>query len=163
MKKILTICILSMLASLSMAVTYTVTTAAEFNALPTLNAGDKVVMESGTYGALNKTLTSSISDDATAISNPILVYAQTPGGVQVNALSKITLSGRGITLAGLDFVAGSGMIDNGSTSATYLLRLDANSRYMTLSNLRFKDCTSGDNYGYWVYVKGFLGRRHHLG
>ena len=67
-------------------------------------------MNSGTYGAINKTLVSSISDDTTAKNNPVLVYAVTPGGVVVNAPSKITLSGRGIILAGLDFNANSGIL-----------------------------------------------------
>ena len=137
------------------AETHWVTTAAEFNALPTLNAGDEVVLQNGDYGALNKTLYSSISNDATATINPALVYAQTPGGARITAPSKITLSGRGITLAGLDFVAGSGMIDNGTTSPAWIIRTDANSRYMTLSNLRFKDCTAGDDYGNWLLIYGF--------
>jgi hypothetical protein len=94
-------------AHCGVAATYTVNNATDFNNLPRLNAGDVVQMNSGTYGAINKTLESSISDDTTAKNNPVLVYAVTPGGVVVNAPSKITLSGRGITLAGLDFNANS--------------------------------------------------------
>jgi len=150
-----TVCCLFAAAATATAGTHLVSTAAEFNALPTLNAGDHVVLLDGDYGALNKTLYSSIADDATAQANPVLVYAETPGGARITAPSKLTLSGRGIVLAGLDFVAGSGMIDNGSTSATYLIRLDANSHYMVLNNLRFKDCTAGDDYGNWVQVYGF--------
>ena len=92
------------------AATYTVNNATDFNNLPRLNAGDVVQMNSGTYGAINKILESSISDDTTAKNNPVLVYAVTPGGVVVNAPSKITLSGRGIILAGLDFNANSGIV-----------------------------------------------------
>ena len=57
------------------AATYTVNNATDFNNLPRLNAGDVVQMNSGTYGAINKTLESSISDDTTAKNSPILVYA----------------------------------------------------------------------------------------
>ena len=71
------------------AATYTVNNAADFNNLPRLNAGDVVQMNSGTYASINKTLESSISDDTTAKNNPILVYAVTPGGVVVNAPSKV--------------------------------------------------------------------------
>lgn len=142
-------------ASLSMATVYTISTAAEFNALPTLSAGDHVVLLDGNYGALNKSLTSSIGSDAIAQSNPVLVYAQTPGGAKITEPSKITLSGRGITLAGLDFIAGSGMIDNGSTSPAFLIKFNTYSRYMTLSNIRFKDCVAGDDYGNWIVGYGY--------
>ena len=132
-----------------MAATYTVGNATDFNNLPRLNAGDVVQMNSGTYGAINKTLESSISDDATAKNNPVLVYAVTPGGVVVNAPSKITLSGRGIILAGLDFNANSGIL------ADYLVGTASGSRYMTLSHLRFNGCAAGAIDGKWINIQGF--------
>ena len=132
------------------AATYTVNNATDFNNLPRLNAGDVVQMNSGTYGAINKTLESSISDDTTAKNNPVLVYAMTPGGVVVNAPSKITLSGRGITLAGLDFNATSGIL------ADYLVGTASGSRYMKLSHLRFHGCAAGATDGKWIYVQGFF-------
>lgn len=131
------------------AATYTVNNATDFNNLPRLNAGDVVQMNSGTYGAINKTLESSISDDTTAKSNPVLVYAVTPGGVVVNAPSKITLSGRGIILAGLDFNANSGIL------ADYLVGTASGSRYMKLSHLRFNGCAAGATDGKWIYIQGF--------
>jgi hyaluronate lyase len=131
------------------AATYTVNNATDFNNLPRLNAGDVVQMNSGTYGAINKTLESSISDDTTAKNNPVLVYAVTPGGVVVNAPSKITLSGRGIILAGLDFNANSGIL------ADYLVGTASGSRYMKLSHLRFNGCAAGATDGKWIYIQGF--------
>ena len=131
------------------AATYTVNSATDFNNLPRLNAGDVVQMNSGTYGAINKTLESSISDDTTAKNNPVLVYAVTPGGVVVNAPSKITLSGRGIILAGLDFNANSGIL------ADYLVGTASGSRYMKLSHLRFNGCAAGATDGKWIYIQGF--------
>lgn len=132
-----------------LAATYTVNNATDFNNLPRLNAGDVVQMNSGTYGAINKTLESSISDDTTAKNNPVLVYAVTPGGVVVNAPSKITLSGRGIILAGLDFNANSGIV------ADYLVGTASGSRYMKLSHLRFNGCAAGATDGKWIYIQGF--------
>jgi hyaluronate lyase len=129
--------------------TYTINNATDFNNLPRLNAGDVVQMNSGTYGAINKTLESSISDDTTAKNNPVLVYAVTPGGVVVNAPSKITLSGRGIILAGLDFNANSGIL------ADYLVGTASGSRYMKLSHLRFNGCAAGATDGKWIYIQGF--------
>lgn len=155
MKTIKLICCILSVAGIATAETHLISTAAQFNALPVLNAGDRVVLLDGDYGTLDKTLYSSIVDDATAESNPVLVYAETPGGARITAPSKIVLSGRGIVLAGLDFTATSGMIDNGSSSATYLIRLNEDSRFMVLNNLRFKDCTAGDGYGNWVLVHGF--------
>ena len=131
------------------AATYTVNNATDFNNLPRLNAGDVVQMNSGTYGAINKILESSISDDTTAKNNPVLVYAVTPGGVVVNAPSKITLSGRGIILAGLDFNANSGIL------ADYLVGTASGSRYMKLSHLRFNGCAAGATDGKWIYIQGF--------
>ena len=102
------------------AVTHIVTDESDFNALPTLNAGDEVILQAGNYGALDKTLVSSISDDASAQSNPIRIYAEVAGSVNVTAPSRIYLDGRGIILAGLNFTSGSGMIDNASTSPASL-------------------------------------------
>ncbi|NCW26523.1 MAG: hypothetical protein EBV84_14370, partial [Betaproteobacteria bacterium] len=92
-----------------------------------------------------------MSDDTTAKNNPVLVYAATPGGVVVNAPSKIILSGRGITLAGLDFSASSGIMSGSS----YILGTASGSRYMKFSNLRFTGCTNGATYGNWIYLQGF--------
>ncbi|MFC1765658.1 chondroitinase-B domain-containing protein, partial [Planctomycetota bacterium] len=149
--------VLIIIASTSVVVadTHWVRTAAEFNALPPLNAGDEVVLQDGNYSALNKTLVSAIADDDTAMQNPVRVYAQTPGGVKITEPSNLNLSGRGITLAGLDFVAGSGMIENNNSSPAHLICLAAHSRYMTVTNLRFKNCTAGHNYGYWLAISGF--------
>ena len=142
------IALLGLVSSLQAKV-YTVSNATDFNNLPRLNAGDVVQMNSGTYGALNKTLESSISDDTTAKNNPVLVYAVTPGGVVVNEPSKITLSGRGIILAGLDFNANSGIL------ADYLVGTASGSRYMKLSHLRFNGCAAGATDGKWIYIQGF--------
>lgn len=146
---------LFLIAGKCLASIYTVTNASEFNSLPRLNAGDVVKVSSGNYGTIDKIIESTISDDATAKSNPVLVYAATPGGVIIDSPSKITLSGRGITLAGLDFGPNSGLIDNGTDGSTYIVGTASGSRYMTLSNLRFNGCAAGDNYGHWVFIAGF--------
>ncbi|MGJ8639739.1 MAG: polysaccharide lyase family 7 protein [Opitutaceae bacterium] len=137
------------------AATYTVTDAAGFNSLPTLSAGDEVILASGDYGALDTTLTSNISSDAIAQTNPVRIYAETAGGVNVTAPSRINIDGRGIILAGLNFTSTSGMIDNGSTSPAYIINLDTDSRYITLNNIKFDYCTTGDDYGHWIQVRGF--------
>jgi len=140
------------------AVTRQVTSAAEFNALPALEAGDLVILRNGTYGSLNKTIVSNIADDTTAQSNPVRILAETNGGVIIDAPSRLTLQGRGIVLAGLDFAAGSGMLDNASTDPAWLIRTAANSRFITLSNLRFLNANAGDDYGNWLFIDGFYHR-----
>ncbi len=145
----------ALLANQALAKTYSVKNAIDFNALPLLNAGDLVILESGSYKALTKTLESTISSDSVAKTNPILVYAKVAGGVRVTEPSEITLKGRGITLSGLDFSSGSGMRNNGKSDPAWIIHLNANSRLMKLSNLRFKNCTAGDDYGHWIFAEGF--------
>jgi hypothetical protein len=149
------ICCLATFSGVAQGASHWVTNAAQFNALPALNAGDAVVLQDGTYGALNKTIVSTISDDAVAQINPVLIFAQTPGGAKITAPSQITLQGRGIALAGLDFIEGSGMLENGDGDPAWVIRTDNNSRYITLSNIRFLNCTAGDTYGNWLAIYGF--------
>ncbi len=132
-----------------------VTDAASFNALPKLNAGDVVVMRNGAYGALNKGLDTSITSDAVAQSNPIIIRAETPGGVDVTAPSALILKSKGITLAGLDFLSTSGMIDNSGTNPVYLIQTAQGSSYHKLSNIRLLNSGAGDDYGYWVFLSGY--------
>lgn len=152
---LLTLALAMLTASLSPAVTHHVYNATDFNSLPNLDSGDIVVLHSGTYGSLNKTLVSTIADDATAQSDPVFVYAEVNGGVDVAAPSQITLQGRGIVLAGLDFISGSGMLDNGGTAPAWIIRTAADSRHMVVSNVRFLNATAGDDYGHWIYAEGF--------
>ncbi|HYC72511.1 MAG TPA: chondroitinase-B domain-containing protein [Opitutaceae bacterium] len=155
MNRLLVTLLIAGSALLSRAATYNVFNASDFNALPALNSGDIVVLHSGTYGALNKTLVSTIADDATAQSDPVFVIADVNGGVDVTAPSQITLQGRGIVLAGLDFIAGSGMLSNGTSDPAWVIRMAADSRHMAVSNVRFLNAVAGDDYGHWIYAEGF--------
>lgn len=149
-------------AALAPAATYTVTSAAEFNStavLPsTLQAGDVVILRNGTYGGLVRTLTSNIATDEIAQSNPVRIYAETPGGVVVTGPSNLNLRGRGIVFAGVEFGPGSGGFVSG-TSNLPLINLDVNSRYMRLNNLKFHDCSPPAPFDdRWIRVQGF----HHV-
>ena len=137
-----------------LAKTYTVSNATEFNALPSLKAGDIVQMQSGTYGSLNKNIISTIGSDDVAISNPIKIYAVKPGGVVVDAPSYLLFSGRGIIFAGVDFGSGCGQL---STNAD-IVRADYGSKYITFSHLRFTGCGSTNSSGndvHWIRLGGF--------
>jgi hyaluronate lyase len=132
---------------------YTVSNATEFNALPSLKAGDVVQLQSGIYGALNKNIISTITSDEVAQANPIKIYAVKPGGVVVNAPSYLLFSGRGILFAGVDFGAGCGLLSNSDILCT-----DYHSRYITFSHLRFNACGSTNANGedvHWIRLRGF--------
>jgi poly(beta-D-mannuronate) lyase len=129
--------------------------AGHFNNLPCLEAGDVVLMHDGEYDALDKALCSNILDDDTARTNPIRVLATNPGSVRVIAPSQITMRGRGIVLAGLDFTADSGMKVVDSDGPAFVIRLSPASRDMTISNVRFHNCSDGDGDGNWIHANGF--------
>ena len=157
---------------------YYVDTAAQFNAhvdngnrsFATLYAGDRVYMKGGNWDGLTNTITGTMTD-ADAQTNPAIIYScdgnyvPTIGGVTVTNLSGITLAGQGITIAGLTFSPTSGMYapdtnsDYAGNSAD-ILSTDYNSRYITISHIKFDYCgrdnTSPYNhhYGPWIYVAG---------
>ncbi|NBS84120.1 MAG: hypothetical protein EBS59_05415, partial [Verrucomicrobia bacterium] len=138
-----------------LAKTYSVSNETEFNALPSLKAGDIVQMQSGTYGSLNKNIISTIGSDDLAIANPIKIYAVKPGGVIVNAPSYLLFSGRGIIFAGVDFGSGCGRL---STSNADIVCADYGSKYITFSHLRFTGCGSTNASGedvHWIRLRGF--------
>ena len=146
------IAVLELVSSLQARV-YTVSNATEFNALPSLKAGDVVQLQSGTYGALNKNIISTITSDEVAQANPIKIYAMKPGGVVVNAPSYLLFSGRGIIFAGVDFGPGCGLLSNAD-----ILCADYHSRYITFSHLRFNACGSTNANGedvHWIRLRGF--------
>ena len=178
-----TLLLLQLLATLLLAnklsaTTYYVDTAAQFNSLKdksgrsfsTLLSGDRVYMKGGNWDGLTNTITGSMTD-ADAQTNPAIIYScdgnYVPmiGGVIVTNLSSITLAGQGVTIAGLTFGPTSGMYAP-DTNSDYagnsgdLLSTDYNSRYMTISHIKFDYCgrdnTSPYNhhYGPWIYVAG---------
>jgi len=153
-RSLLGISVVLFFVNCGLAVTYTVTNAADFNALPSLNAGDIVRMQSGTYGSLNKNIISTIASDDVAISNPIKIYAVDPGGVIVNAPSYLLFTGRGIIFAGVDFTSGCGKLSNYGD----IVRADDGSKYITFSQLRFTGCGSMSPSGedvHWIRLGGF--------
>jgi len=144
----------SLLVNVLVKRTYIVSNETEFNALPSLNAGDIVKMQNGTYGSVNKNIISTIDNDDLAKANPIQIYAVNPGGVIVNAPSFLLFSGRGIIFAGVDFGSGCGQL---STNGD-IIRADYGSKYITFSHLRFTGCGSTNSSGndvHWIRLSGF--------
>ncbi len=164
------------------AANYYVDTAAQFNAavdkngasFATLSTGDRVYLKGGNWEGLQRTLTGSMTD-AEAQANPAVVYAcdanyvPAVGGVIVDGLSQIQLAGCGITFAGVTFSPKSGMLKagdytdySGNDSTAYIFNMPAQSRYMTLSHIKFDHCgdentdyANNDHYGAWVLVYGY--------
>jgi len=184
LKTLIRICGLLAFLSFSSAhaTSYYVDTADQFNAkldkngasFATLGAGDRVYLKGGHWNGLIATLTGSMSD-AEAQSNPAMIlacdenYNPKAGGVIVDGLSQINLSGTGISFYGVTFSSLSGMLKMGSyndyggnDSVAYLIRFAPGSRYMTVSHLKFDYCgrdtldyANNDHYGAWLFVYGY--------
>jgi hypothetical protein len=151
----------------------------------TLRAGDRVYLKGGSWDGLVSTLTGSMTD-AEAQANPAIIlacdgnYSPTVGvgGVVVNGLTAIIFKGTGITFSGVIFSSQSGMKKAGNfndysggnskvtpeinESSAYMISLDGESRYMTLSHLKFDHCgrdtvdyLNNDHYGSWIYMEGY--------
>ena len=162
---------------------YFVDTADQFNArtdkngssFATLKAGDRVYLKGGSWGGLVCTLVGSMTD-AEAQSNPAMIlacdsnYNPQPGAVVIDGISAILLQGTGISLNGLTFSPLSGMKKSGNYNDysgndggnAYLIKMDAGSRYMTVSHVKFDYCgrdtvdyANNDHYGAWLLIYGF--------
>jgi hypothetical protein len=79
-------------------VTRHVYNATDFEALPTLAAGDIVICHNGTYTDVSKTITASGSSGS-----PVIIYAENVGGVAFAGATSITISGSYVTFAGFKF------------------------------------------------------------
>jgi hyaluronate lyase len=171
-----------LLVAQGLATNYYVEDATQFNSLvdknganfSTLRAGDRVYLKAGNWGGLVATITGSMTD-ADAQSNPAMIlasdenYIPKAGGVIVDGLSQINLSGTGISFYGVTFSSLSGMLKVGSyndyggnDSVAYLIRFAPGSRYMTVSHLKFDYCgrdtldyANNDHYGAWLFVYGY--------
>ena len=162
----------------SNATSYYVDTAAQFNSkrdknnnsFSTLYAGDRIFLKGGNWAGLSNTITGSMSD-ADAQTNPAIIYAcdtnyiPTLGGVTVDGVSQVTLTGSGIVIAGITFSSNSGMAPAGSYTdyagtGSYFIEAAANSRYMTISHVKFDHCgasctSTNSHYGPWVLLYGY--------
>ncbi|MDP4610180.1 MAG: immunoglobulin domain-containing protein [Opitutales bacterium] len=120
---------LALLSPTLWGTTYNITNAAGFSSLPsTLNGGDIVTIQNGTYNNINKTITAN----GTAL-NPVQIYAVNPGNVYFSGEIRFTLKGSGMVISGLafdgDVVAGQPQYPSG------LFRFDTDSSDITL-----RDC-----------------------
>lgn len=135
------------------AATRHVYNATDFEALPTLAAGDIVVCHSGTYANVTKTLTSN----GTA-SSPVVVYAESVGGVAFSGETSITIAGSYLTFAGFKFDGNTAAGGSPSANKTSILQLASGSSHVTVTNCMFRNfdanAISGNTY-YWFMIRGY--------
>ncbi|MBB6460490.1 chondroitinase-B domain-containing protein [Flammeovirga kamogawensis] len=128
--------------------TFRVSSDEEFNAL-VLQAGDVVIWANGTYSDQNIRFAGSVG----TASNPILVKAETPGGVVFTGTSKVNFFGSYLILDGFYWKGGEGVSDhiefrrNGSNSDF--------GKNCTIRNCAFDDLyTEAPNKSRWIVLHG---------
>ncbi len=144
---------LAFAASTVSAATRHVYNASDFEALPTLAAGDVVICHDGTYGNVSKTLTSNGTS-----SSPVIVYAENVGGVAFSGVTSITISGSYLTFAGFKFDGNTAAGGSPSTNKSSILQLASGSSHCRVTNCMFRNfdanAVSGNTY-YWFMIRGY--------
>src|SRR5688572_26392963 len=127
--------------------------ATDFEALPTLAAGDIVICHDGTYANVSKTLTSQGTSSA-----PVIVYAETMGGVAFSGTTSITISGSYLTFAGFRFDGNTAAGGSPGTDKSSILQLASGSSHCRVTNCMFRNydanAVSGNTY-YWFMIRGY--------
>ncbi len=143
-----------LLTTAARATRYDVYTTADFTSLPTLAAGDTVVVHDGTYSNVgSKTLTGN----GTA-ANPILIYAQNSGAAVFAGTTHIVLSGSWLTFAGFRFDGQTAAGGMPGAEKWGIVQTDADSSDCRITNCMFRDFNAGavtGNTYYWLVVQGY--------
>jgi poly(beta-D-mannuronate) lyase len=126
-----------------------VRTSADFMALPALEAGDQVIVHDGKYADVDK----EITGEGTA-AQPILIQAETPGGVAFSGQTYVGILGSYVTVAGFRFdgdTAEGGPKRKGGT-----LRLGKGSRHCRVTNCMFRNFNKSPiTDAQWLLIEGF--------
>jgi len=136
------------------ATRYDVYTTSDFTNLPTLAAGDSVVLHDGTYSNVgSKTITGS----GTA-ANPIFIYAQNSGAAVFAGTTHIVLAGSWMTFAGFRFDGQTAAGGMPGAEKWGIVQTAADSSDCRITNCMFRDFNSGavaGNTYYWLVVQGY--------
>ncbi|PTX90951.1 chondroitinase-B domain-containing protein [Opitutus sp. ER46] len=140
------------------AARHDVYTTADLLALPTLAAGDTVVVHDGTYTDVGS-LTLGGAGTASA---PITIYAANPGAAVFAGSTHIVLSGSWVTFAGFRFDGQTAAGGMPGTEKWGIVQTASRSSDCRVTNCMFRDfnagAVSGNTY-YWFVVQGY---RHTL-
>jgi len=146
--------ILSLLATIgvgsTLAVTYTVRSAADFTSIPaTLQGGDEVVVQDGTYAAVQRTYTANAS-----AANPVIFRAEHPGQVYFSGSTRFMFNGSGLVFSGFRF---DGDVAPGGPSGSAIIRLNLNSSDIVLRDCVFNNFDDGVPTGgaFWLLLNGY--------
>jgi hypothetical protein len=136
------------------AALYHVYTTADFIALPTLAAGDAVVVHDGIYAGVGS---KTISGAGTA-AQPIAIYAEHVGGAAFSGQTHLVLSGSYLSFAGFKFdgqTAAGGMPPAEKWGIVQTAPASSDCR---ITNCMFRDFNDGAvaaNTYYWLVVQGY--------
>jgi len=144
----------ALLVTVARATRYDVYTTADFTGLPTLAAGDIVVVHDGTYSNVgSKTITGSGTS-----ANPIMIYAQNSGAAVFAGTTHLVLSGSWLTFAGFRFDGQTAAGGMPGTEKWGIIQTAADSSDCRITNCMFRDFNSGavaGNTYYWLVIQGY--------
>lgn len=127
-----------------------VSTESQFNsAVSSASAGDQIVVANGTYSDWNMNI---VGRNGTS-SNPIIIKAETPGGVIFTGSTQLNIAGSYIIVEGFYWNGGTGTSDH-----VEFRRSGSSSEFAnncTIRNCAFNDLnTSGDDKSRWIVMYG---------
>jgi hypothetical protein len=151
---LLTYCVgFTVTAAAAHAAVHDVYTSPDFTALPTLPAGDTVLVHNGVYPNVTVTLTGN----GTA-ANPVIIYAETNGGVAFSGVTAVTIAGSYVTFAGFKFDGDTAAGGSPGTNKSSILQLASGSNHCTVTNCMIRNfdanAVPGNTY-YWFMVRGY--------
>jgi len=111
------------------ATEYTIQDANDLETLPSLQAGDTVILQQGDYEDVDVTL-----DLNGTAAEPVLIYANPAGGAKFTGGTNLILDGQYATIAGLDFNE-----NGGPTEKEGIVKFEESSEHITLHNCQFKN------------------------
>lgn len=133
------------------AATYTITQTSDFSSLPsTLQAGDVVLVKSGTYLNVARTLNA-----AGTVANPVHFRAENPGQVFFGGATQFQVRGAALVISG--FVFDGDVAAGGPASASGVFRFNVNSSDCVLRDCVFNNFDEGVSVdgAYWVLLNGY--------
>ena len=144
----------ALLPALVRAARYDVYSTSDFTGLPTLAAGDTVVVHNGTYSNVgSKTLTANGTS-----ADPVLVYAENPGSAVFAGTTHIVLAGSWMTFAGFKFDGQTAAGGMPGAEKWGIVQTAADSSDCRITNCMFRDFNSGavsGNTYYWFVIQGY--------
>ena len=128
------------------AIDLEVASSSELEDLPTLQAGDRVILEDGIYNDVDTT----IEVNGTS-GNKVEILARTTGGPRFTGGTRIVITGDHAVLSGLRFDGNGGPIQKEG-----IVKFEQGSSHLTLQHCLFRNFDgAGQDDTNWLFVEGF--------